>query len=86
MNTIAEPMISWLEQSKTCTESSQRHRVQQQDHSLIRLMVAMEEDSEDEDVEEALDMEEALHEDKASAEARVLVVVTAQLLVITTEL
>ena len=43
MNMIAEPMISWLEQSKTCTESSQRHRVQQLDHSLIRLMVAVEE-------------------------------------------
>ena len=54
MNMIAEPMISWSEQSKTCTESNQKHRVQQQDHSMIRLMVAMEEDSEDEDVEEAL--------------------------------
>jgi len=54
MNTIVEPMISWSEQSKTCTESNQKHRVKQQDHSMIRLMVAMEEDSEDEDVEEAL--------------------------------
>ena len=70
MNIIAEPMISWLEQSKTCTESSQRHRVQQQDHSLIRLMVAVEEDSEDEAVEEAL------HEEK------VLAVVVAESLVI----
>ena len=60
MNTIPEPMISWLEQSKTCTESSQRHRVQQQDHSMIRLMVAMEEDSEDEEVEEDLAVEKAL--------------------------
>ena len=60
MNMIAEPMISWLEQSKTCIESSQRHMVQQQDHSLIGLMVAVEEDSEDEAVEEALAMEKAL--------------------------
>ena len=54
MNTIVEPMISWLGASKTCTESNQKHRVQQQDHSMIRLMLAVEEDSEDEDVEEAL--------------------------------
>ena len=74
MNTIAEPMISWSEQSKTCTESIQRHRVQQQDHSLIRLMVAVEEDSEDEDVEEALAVE------------KVLVVVMDQLLATTVEL
>ena len=60
MYTIAKPMISWSEQSKTCTESNQKHRVQQQDHSMIRLMVAVEEDSEDEDVEEALAMEKAL--------------------------
>ena len=60
MNMIAKPMISWLEQSKTCTESSQKHRVQQQDHSMIRLMVAVEEDSEDEDVEEALAVEKDL--------------------------
>ena len=74
MNTIVEPMISWLEQIKTCTESSQRHRVQQQDHSLIRLMVAMEEDSEDEAVEEALQ------------EEKVLAAVVDQSPVITTEL
>ena len=43
-----------------CTESNQKHRVQQQDHSMIRLMVAMEEDSEDEDVEEALAVEKDL--------------------------
>ena len=60
MNTIAEPMISWSEQSKTCTESNQKQRVKQQDHSMIRLMVAMEEDSEDEDTEEALAMEKDL--------------------------
>ena len=54
MNTISEPMISWSEQSKTCTGSNQKHRVQQQDHSMIRLMVAVEEDSEDEEGSEAL--------------------------------
>ena len=64
----------------TYTESSQRHRVQQQDHSLIRLMVAVEEDSEDEAVEEAL------HEEKPSAEEKVLAVVVDQSLVITAEL
>ena len=60
MNTIAEPMISWSGASNTCTESNQKHRVQQQDHSMIRLMLAMEEDSEDEDMEEALAMDKAL--------------------------
>ena len=60
MNTIAEPMISWSGASKTCTESNQKHRVQQQDHSMIGLILAVEEDSEDEDVEEALAMEKAL--------------------------
>ena len=60
MNTIAEPMISWSGASKTCTESNQKHRVQQQDHNMIRLMVAMEERSEDEEEEEALAMEKAL--------------------------
>ena len=58
----------------TYTESSQKHRVQQQDHSLIRLTVDGEADSEDEDVEEALDVE------------KVLVVVADQSLVITAEL
>ena len=74
MNTIAEPMISWSGASKTCTESNQKHRVQQQDHSMIRLMLAMEEDSEDEDVEEAL------------VEEKALVVVVDQLLATTVEL
>ena len=64
----------------TYIESSQKHRVQQQDHSLIRLMVAREEDSEDEVVEEVL------QEDKASVEEKVLAVVTDQSLVITVEL
>ena len=54
MDMISEPMISWSVARKTCTESSQKNRVQQQDHSMIRLMVAVEEDSEDEDMEEAL--------------------------------
>ena len=56
MNTIAKPMISWSGASNICTESNQKHRVQQQDHSMIRLMVAMEEDSEDEEDSEALAM------------------------------
>ena len=74
MNTIAEPMFSWSGASNTCTEFNQKHRVQQQDHSMIQLMVAVEEDSEDEDVEEALAMEKAL------------AVVTDQLIVTTVEL
>ena len=64
----------------TYTESSQKHRVQQQDHSLTRIMVAGEEDSEDEAVEEDL------QEEKASAKERVLAVVADQSLVITAEL
>ena len=44
----------------TCTESSQRHRVQQQDHNMNRLMLAMVEDSEDKAVEEALAVVKAL--------------------------
>ena len=56
MNTFVEPMISCSEQSKTCTESNQKHRVQQQDHSMIRLMVAVEEDSEALVGEKALSM------------------------------
>ena len=47
---------------------------------MIRLMLAVEEDSEDEA------MEEALHEEKASAEERVLAVVAYQLLVTNAEL
>ena len=74
MNMIVEPMISWSGASKTCTESNQKHRVQQQDQSMIRLMVAVEEDSKDEDVEEALAVEKAL------------VVVADQLLATTVEL
>ena len=54
MNTIVEPMISWSGASKTCTESNKKHRVQQQDHSMIQLMLAVEEDSEDEEDSEAL--------------------------------
>ena len=64
----------------TCTESKPKHRVQQQDHRLIQLMVAEEEDSEDEAVEEAL------QEEKASVEERVLAVVADQSLFITAEL
>ena len=44
----------------TCTESNQRHRVPQQDHSMIPLMLAMAMDLEDEDMEEALAMEKVL--------------------------
>ena len=80
MYTIAEPMISWSEQSKTCIDSSQRHRVQQQDHSRIWLMEAVEGDSEDEV------MEEALHEEKALEEEKVLAMVVDQLLVTSAEL
>ena len=80
MNMIAEPMISWSRASKTCTGSSQRHRVHQQDHNMIRLMEAVEEDSEDEAVEEAL------REEKAPTEERVLAVVVDQLLVTTADL
>ena len=57
-----------------CTEANQKHRVQQQDHNMIRLTMDVEEDSEDEDVEEAL------------AKEKVLAVVTDQSLVITVEL
>ena len=64
----------------TYTESSQKHRVQQQDHSLIRLTVAVEEDSEDEAVEEAL------HEEKSLDEEGVLAKVMDQSLVTTAEL
>ena len=60
MNIIVELMISWSRESMTCTESSQKHLVQQQDHTMNRLMLAMEEDSEEEAVEEDLVMEKAL--------------------------
>ena len=53
----------------TCTESSQKHLVQQQDHSMNRLVMAVEEDSEDEAVEKALAVEEALAMEKALAVA-----------------
>ena len=72
-----------MEQSKTCTESSQRHRVQEQDHSLIRITVAVEEDSEDEAVEEDLEDEE---DSEALAMEKDLVMVTDQSLVTTVEL
>ena len=54
INKTAELMISCQKEHMMCTESKQTHRVQQQDHSRIRLMEAVEEDSEDEAVEEAL--------------------------------
>ena len=47
-----------------CTESNQKHRVQQQDHSRIRLTEAVQEDSEDEAKEEALHVEKALDEEE----------------------
>ena len=56
MNIIAKLMISWSRESMTCIESSQKQQVQQQDHSMNRLMLAMEEDSKEEAVEEALAM------------------------------
>ena len=80
MYMIVEPMISWSEQSKTCIESNRKHRVQQQDHSRIRLMVVRAEDSEDEAVEEASAEQKALAVEKA------LVVVADQLLATTMEL
>ena len=64
----------------TCIEFNQKHGVQQQDHSLIRLTEAMEEDSEDEAMEEASHMEKALDEEE------VLAKVMDQSLVITVEL
>ena len=54
MNIIVEHMISWSRENMTYIESNQRHQVQQQDHSMNWLMLAEEEDSEDEAVEEAL--------------------------------
>ena len=54
MNTIVELMISWSRENTTYIESNQRHQVQQQDHSMNQLMLAVEEDSEDEAMEEAL--------------------------------
>ena len=60
----------------TCIESSQKHLVQQQDHSQIRRMEAVKEDSEDEA------MEEASHVEKALAEEEVLAKVVDQSLVI----
>ena len=60
----------------TCTESSQKHLVQQQDHSMNRLMMAMEEDSEEEAVEKALAVEEALAMVEALAMAVDLLLVT----------
>ena len=60
MNIIVELMISWSRENMTYTESNQRHQVQQQDHSMNRLMMAVVEDSEEEAEEEALAMVEAL--------------------------
>ena len=74
MNTISKPMISWSRASKTCAKFNQKHRVQQQDHSMIRLMLAVEEDSEDEE------------DSKALAEEKALAVVADQSLVTTVEL
>ena len=54
MNIIVELMISWSRENMTCTESNKRHQVQQEDHSMNRLMLAMVEDSKDEAMEEAL--------------------------------
>ena len=60
MNIIVELTISWSRENMTCTESNQRHQVHQQDHSMNRLILAMEEDSEDEAVDEALAVVKAL--------------------------
>ena len=74
MNIIVELMISWSRENMTYIESNQRHQVQQQDHSMNRLMLAVEEDSKDEAVEEALVV------------VKDLAVVVDQLLVTTMEL
>ena len=74
MNIIVEPMISWSGASKTCIESNQNHRVHEQDHNMIRLTSAVEEDSEDKEDSKALVVEKAL------------AVVTDQSLVTTVEL
>ena len=58
------------------TESSQKHRVKQQDHRLSRLTEAVEEDSEDEVMEKALAVEEDLAVVKALAMAMDLLLVT----------
>ena len=60
INKIAELMISCQKEHRMCTESKQTHRVQQQDHSRIRRMEAVEEDSDDEAVEEASHEEDVL--------------------------
>ena len=60
----------------TCIESSQKHLAQQQDHSMNRLVMAVEEDSEDEAVEKALAMEEAFPVVKDLAVAVDLLLVT----------
>ena len=59
-----------------CIESSQRHQVQQQDYSMNRLVMAMEEDSEDEAMEEALAVEKDLVVEKALDVAVDLLLVT----------
>ena len=53
------------------TESSQRHQVQQQDYNMNRLMLAVEEDSEDDAVEEAL----AVVKDSAAVVDQLLVTI-----------
>ena len=60
MNIIVELTISWSRENMTCIESNQRHQVHQQDHSMNQLILAVEKDSEDEAVEEALAMVKAL--------------------------
>ena len=57
---IVELMISCQKEHKMCIESKQTHRVQQQDHSRIRITEAVEEDSEDEAMAEASHVEEVL--------------------------
>ena len=48
INKTAELMISCQKEHRMCTESKQTHRVQQQDHSRIRRMEAVEEASHEE--------------------------------------
>ena len=79
INRTAELMISCQRGNMMCTESKQTHRVQQQDHSRIRLTEAVQEDLEDEA------MEEASHAEKDLAEEDVLAKVVDQSLVIIVE-
>ena len=67
INRTAELMISCQRENMMCTESKQTHKIQQQDHSRIKLTEAVQEDSEDEAEEEASHVEKALAKDEVLA-------------------